>query len=312
MNYIKNTEVSIIICCYNSEHRIKSTLEHLACQNLGDLRCELILVDNNCKDNTVKTAFSVWKDCGNPFTLRVEEENIPGLSNARKKGIFSAKGNIIVFCDDDNWFEENYVFYGYHIMLSNSEIGVLGGRGIPVFEGEEPDWFSTFQGSYAVGFQSLYSGDITSRGYVWGAGYFIRRDTMLRLYSSGFTSFCTGRMANELTAGDDSEICKWHILIGKKLWFDENLIYFHFIEKNRLNKTYLQGIMDGFLKASPYLSIYDNLIFYNTLSITGKIKRKIIKLIRFIRNKQKNSRVYDNLNSNIRRALNSHKKTNLR
>ena len=182
MKNIVKLDISIIICCYNSEHRIKSTLEHLACQNLGDLLCELILVDNNCKDNTVKTAFSVWKDCGNPFTLRVEEENIPGLSNARKKGIFSAKGDIIVFCDDDNWLEEKYVFYGYHIMLSNPEIGVLGGRGLPVFETDEPAWFSSYQSSYAVGYQSINSGDISNRGYVWGAGCFVRRKIMIDLY----------------------------------------------------------------------------------------------------------------------------------
>jgi len=111
--------VSVIICCYNSEHRIKSTLDHLACQNLGDLKCELILVDNNCKDNTVKKVLSVWKDSGNPFTLCVEIENIPSLSNARKKGNFIAKGEIIVFCDDDNWLEEKYLFNGFQIMRSN-------------------------------------------------------------------------------------------------------------------------------------------------------------------------------------------------
>jgi hypothetical protein len=44
-------------------------------------------------------------------------------------------------------------------MKSNKSIGVLGGQGIPVFQSDTPTWFSTFQGSYAIGYQSLYSGD---------------------------------------------------------------------------------------------------------------------------------------------------------
>jgi glycosyltransferase involved in cell wall biosynthesis len=272
-------DISLIICCYNSETRISATLEHIAKQKIDNLQLEVILVDNNSSDNTAKVAIEVWSKLGYPFCLSILTEPTPGLSYARKKGVLSAKGEMIIFCDDDNWLSEYFIMQGLEIMNSNHEIGVLGGRGIPVFEGEEPDWFSTFQGCYAVGFQAIYSGDITSRGYVWGAGCFIRRQTLLRLYESGFESFCSGRKEGLLLSGDDSEICKWHILIGKKLWYDESLVFKHFIEKHRLQKDYLSRLIQGFNLSTEYLTLYDEVIFYENSSRISKLKIQTRRLI---------------------------------
>jgi glycosyltransferase involved in cell wall biosynthesis len=96
-----NINVSIIICCYNSESRISSTLEHIAKQKIENLQLEVILVDNNSNDNTAKVAIEVWSKLGNPFSLSILKEPTPGLSYARKKGVSSANGEIIIFCDDD-------------------------------------------------------------------------------------------------------------------------------------------------------------------------------------------------------------------
>ena len=224
-------DISVIICCYNSEERIKDTLAHIAKQKVGNLLYEVVLIDNNCTDRTAQVAMDFWVDSMNMvIPLSIISETKAGLSNARRSGVFSAKGKLIVFCDDDNWLQDDYLAFGYSIMMSNQTIGVLGGLGIPVFQDEAPNWFSTFQGSYAVGCQALSSGDISSRGYVWGAGCFLRRETMNNLYHSGFISLCSGRKEGILLAGDDSEICKWHLWIGKKLCYNEQLIFKHYIE----------------------------------------------------------------------------------
>ena len=275
-------DVSVIICCYNSENRIVPTLEHLSKQILGSLRCEIILVDNNCTDETIQIAEEFWNESAAPFSLNVVVEKTPGLSFARKAGVLAAKGEILIFCDDDNWLSEHFVLNGFEIMNSNHDIGVLGGIGIPIFDGKEPNWFSTFQGAYAVGHQSIYSGDITSRGYVWGAGCFVRKDTMLHMYSAGFTSLCTDRKGNELTSGGDSEICKWHVLIGKKLWYDERLVFKHFIENHRLQKEYLSRLIEGFNSSQESLSLYDNLISYNKSNFLQKIKMEIYGILKLL------------------------------
>ena len=80
--------VSVVICCYNSAWIIGRTLDALKNQNVRDgLSWEIVLVDNNCIDETVSVAQKTMEGCGIPF--RIVEEKNPGLANARKKGIFS-------------------------------------------------------------------------------------------------------------------------------------------------------------------------------------------------------------------------------
>jgi glycosyltransferase involved in cell wall biosynthesis len=275
-------DVSVIICCYNSENRIVPTLEHLSKQILGHLNCEIILVDNNCKDQTVAIAEEFWSKLRLPISLRIIKEERAGIAFARNAGVLNSKGEIILFCDDDNWLEENYIMYGYNIMKNDKSIGVLGGRSNAIFEDTEPFWFTTYQSSYAVGVQALNSGEINSRGYVWGAGSFMRKDTLLLFYEFGFKHFCSGRKGNVLLAGDDSEICKWHLLIGKNLWYDEHLLFNHFVESRRLKKSYLEGITQGFVESHRYLSVYDNLISYNKSNFLQKIKMEIYGILKLL------------------------------
>lgn len=279
--------ISVIICCYNSESRIISTIEKIALLDIGDLLVELIIVDNNSTDNTVGLVQEKWSNLRKPLPLIIVKEINPGLSFARKKGVFTARGEIIIFCDDDNWLDKNYLLKAYKLMCSNPEIGVLGGRGTPVFQHQEPFWFASFQGFYAVGCQGISSGDLTYRGFLWGAGFVLRLSTMKRLYLSGFDSLCSGRKGDTLLSGDDSEICKWHLLIGKKLWYDEDLIYSHYLEDKRLNKDYFLNMIKGFELSKDILDIYDEIIrFRNNYNHNSKIykirNRLVLNLKSFI------------------------------
>jgi len=95
---------------------------------------------------------------------------------------------------------------------------------------------------------------------------------MLDLYNSGFESFCSGRKERLLLAGDDSEICIWHLLIGKKLWYDESLFFHHFIIKSRLSKDYLLNITEGFQMSEKILNLYKEVLFYKESNKFTRIK----------------------------------------
>jgi glycosyltransferase involved in cell wall biosynthesis len=227
-------DISIIICCYNSESRITSTLEHLAKQKIENLQLEVILVDNNCSDNTAKVAIEVWSKFGNPFCLSILTEPTPGLSYARKKGVLSAKGEIIVFCDDDNWLNENYLSIAFEIMKNDASIGVLAGQSRAVSDIEIPTWFYTYYGAYACGVLATHSGDVSTRLWVWGAGMVVRKSVMGKLYSK-YIHTTKDRTKDSMESGGDVEICYWHILEDKKLWYDERLKLKHFMPSERLN-----------------------------------------------------------------------------
>ena len=102
--------VSVIICCYNSSSKLLPTMEHLAAQiKVAGLGYELIIVDNNCTDDSVTLAKQIWQQLGNPFAQKIIIQKKAGLNFARQAGISSALYPIVVLCDDDNWLCEHYL-----------------------------------------------------------------------------------------------------------------------------------------------------------------------------------------------------------
>lgn len=257
-----NYNCSIIVCCYNSAARLPETLKFLALQELKGIQCELIIVDNNSSDNTSKVASECWKEFGAPFLLNIVEEKNPGLSNARKKGIESALGDIIIFCDDDNHLSSNYVEGCYKVLNTKPEIGAMCGASIGKSDIDFPIWFYTYQKAYAVGVFGLNSQDVTSHGWIWGAGMAFRKSLFLNLVNSGFQHLLLDRKGNELSSGGDVEMCKWFILAGYKLWYEDSIYFYHQIPKERLNIEYIKrGEVEYSNNVRHILNTYDVIIY---------------------------------------------------
>jgi len=72
----------------------------------------------------------------------------------------------------------------------------------------------------------------------------------------------SGRKGNILASGDDSEICKWVLIMGYKLWYLESLNFKHYITKKRLTDTYLVKLLEGHKQSQPILNLY-NWFYYS-------------------------------------------------
>lgn len=265
MPSLDNTKegISLIICCYNSKDRLKETLTHIINQKDHEhFSVELVVVDNNSTDNTAQFTSNFLKNKKDDvfFDWKIVSEPKPGLMNARYKGIESSKYDLLIFCDDDNWLDSYYLDKSLKIMSENTNIGALGGKGKAVCEIKEPKWFAEKQNSYACGEQATKTGYVNNRGYLWGAGLVTRKSIFNELKQKNFKSFLIGRNGNSLGSGDDSEICKWILLLGYDLYYDSSLQFSHYITKNRLTKDYFVKMEKGFKEASPFLSKYNYLI----------------------------------------------------
>jgi len=276
--------ISVIICCYNSSARLQITLKHLALQQLPiDLQWEVIIVNNASKDNTIIVAKEEWRKYNlKQVGFKIIEQPLPGLSNARMKGVEEANYKYIVFCDDDNWLDSKYLTIAYNIMESNHNIGVLGGQGEAVSDIEFPYWFDEFMEGYAVGKQGLITGDITYRRYLWGAGMVTRRELFLKAFPTKYPSLLTDRKGNQLSSGGDSEFAMRLIMLGYKLFYDERLIFKHFMPKERLTESYRDRLFEGFKNSQLVLNEYKNQLNYYFLLRSQKLKVFMKTIIRFI------------------------------
>ena len=91
---------SVIIPAYNAANHIYPALDSIQSQSFKDY--ELIVVCDSCTDKTELIA-SKYTD----KVLRIWEHN-DGM--ARNAGLDAAKGDWILWLDDDDWFLHEYVF----------------------------------------------------------------------------------------------------------------------------------------------------------------------------------------------------------
>lgn len=230
------TGVSVVLCCYNSAKRLPETLNHLFAQQVPEgLSWEIIIIDNNSTDDTVQVASGCRDLYGKDIAFRIVPQPVPGLSSARDKGIETAKYDYILFCDDDNWLDPNYVANGFAFIHPDATIGVAGGLAVAEPEPPVPSWFEQRISHYAVGDQEKFAAD----GWVYGAGSICRKNVLLQLKAMGWKQVTSDRLGDVYLYGGDNEICYMLKLLGYTIRYNASLTFKHFIPQERLNEGYI-------------------------------------------------------------------------
>ncbi|MGD9948950.1 MAG: glycosyltransferase family 2 protein [Desulfobulbus sp.] len=140
-----NIFLSIIISTFNRADILNETLEYFSHINLKNLDYELLIIDNNSSDNT-KNIIDRFRNIINVIYY-VEKKQ--GKNFALNTGLQRAKGDIIIFSDDDITPHPQWLTEIINICNRWPEINIFGGRVVPVFPpGSNPkitnSYFSDF------------------------------------------------------------------------------------------------------------------------------------------------------------------------
>lgn len=239
-----NKGISVIIFGYNSTPRLDKVLNHIARQKLSsDISWEVILMDNGSTDNTMEYGKKIWSQIGKGIPLKGIIEFKRGLIYSRITGIKNALYEYMVFVDDDNVLDENYLQNAYNIMSDNHRIGVIGGKNIAMCDADCPDWFAKVEHYFAVGEQGIGTECISSKkGFVWGAGMVVRKSAINKLIDAGW-SFSERYFNDKLMGyGDDYELCLFIRLAGYEIYYSDKLQLYHIILHHKVNIKYIQKI----------------------------------------------------------------------
>lgn len=110
-------KVSVVIPAYNEGGYIEACLEHLSKQTV--MPDEIIVVDNNSKDDTVEKA--------RRFGVKVISEKEQGISYARNAGFDTAQYDIICRCDGDSRVPPDWIeTIKNHFGAQPSLVGLTG------------------------------------------------------------------------------------------------------------------------------------------------------------------------------------------
>ena len=111
---------SVILPVHNGEKYFTKMLDSIASQTFRDF--ELIIVCDKCDDNTADIAKDYDRKVPEISVIEVDYGKC-GLS--RNMGLDNARGEWILFADDDDWFLHDYVFENIADVLQGSDGDVL-------------------------------------------------------------------------------------------------------------------------------------------------------------------------------------------
>ena len=233
--------ISFIICTYNREKYIYECLSRLA-KNTVREGWEIVLVNNNSTDNTAAECERFVKDY-KPTNYRYVVETKQGLSFARNRGIAEAKGDWLVFLDDDAMVETDYFENLHRHLRQHPEAGAFGGAIEPFFEGETPNWLNP----WSMGFVSAIDlgsqvKQFPSKSYPIGANMGISRATIEKV---GMFNTALGRTANNLLGGEEKDIFNRIREAGIPILYFPDIKVKHCIPPKRTTKDFISKLGSG-------------------------------------------------------------------
>jgi len=106
---------SIIIAAKNEEENLPGLINSLKSLNYPQEKFEIILVDDNSTDNTLKVANELTRDIDNFYAYKITGKKLPGKKGALTFGINKAKNPFIMITDADCLVNSNWlnIYSGY-------------------------------------------------------------------------------------------------------------------------------------------------------------------------------------------------------
>ncbi len=260
--------ISIIIPTRNRAEMLDSALASLTRQTLPAKYFEVLIVDNGSSDHTFAVAEEYSDKLNN---LRYVFESELGLHAGRHRGMIEAKGDILVYCDDDiealpSWLES------IQDAFTDPNTVMVGGNNLPLFVGTPPVWLtrlweqSKIRMGLALPALSILelTGTIRSFSpyYVWGCNFSIRKNVLVA--AGGFNPDGMPKDLIRFRGDGETHVSRFVQESGMKCVFHPGASVHHKVTPERMTFSYFyqrgfnQGVSDS------YTTLRNNIVMPST------------------------------------------------
>ncbi|OUL17922.1 hormogonium polysaccharide biosynthesis glycosyltransferase HpsE [Nostoc sp. 106C] len=292
-------DFSVAICTFNGEKRLPDVLDKLkeCCAYTTQLAIdaepinwEIIIIDNNSKDNTAKIVQEYQADWPATYPIKYFLEYKQGLSFARERAIQEAQGTFVGFLDDDNLPTRNWIASAYNFGKNHPQAGAYGGRIHGDYEVTPPNNFDRISLFLAIGGSSktiCYTAPENSLYYKKvlpaGAGLVVRKQAWIENVPQNL--FFQGRVNGSLVTAEDIEALTHIKKAGWEIWHNAEMEIYHRIPKQRLEKGYLLKLMRSIGLSRHYTRMLDLQIwqqpFVSLAYMANDIRKIVMHLLKY-------------------------------
>jgi glycosyltransferase involved in cell wall biosynthesis len=241
-----NLDFTVSIPTYNGAKRLPKVLDLLLNQTgVENLNWEIIIIDNNSKDDTNKISEYYQKFSNQNFSVRYFLEKEQGIAFARMRAINEARGEFIAFIDDDNLPKNDWVLQSYLFGKEHPQAGAWSGQIHGDFEINPPKDFARIQAFLAIrehGSQP-YLFDADNLRLPPGAALVVRKQAWCESVPEQLVF--KGRLTKLMVGGDDTEALLYLHKKGWQIWYNPAMHIDHQIPHWRLEKDYLLVLARG-------------------------------------------------------------------
>lgn len=224
-------KVTVAIPTYNRADFLRQTLAGIVAQQFPRDHYEVLVIDNNSTDHTraVVEEFAAAR----PAPRYVHEPK-QGLDYARNRAIAEARGDIIVFGDDDILVQPDWLAHMAVVLLADNarRIGAVGGEVIPVFPDGLPEWVREWHAPLAF---RPDTGPLEARHSPMGANLAFPRWVFTEL---GPFHTALDRSAGNYFSGGDAEMIRRVRAAGFEVWFSAAAAVKHQMPASRTTFRY--------------------------------------------------------------------------
>jgi glucosyl-dolichyl phosphate glucuronosyltransferase len=225
-------KVTVAIPTYNRADFLRQTLAGIVAQQFPRDHFEVLVIDNNSRDHTraVVEEFASAHPAPRYFV-----ESQQGLDHARNRAIAEARGEIILFGDDDILVQPDWLAQMAVPLLADEGtrlIGAVGGEVIPVFPDGLPEWVREWHAPLAFRHDT---GRLDPKHSPMGANLAFPKWVFAEL---GSFHTALDRAAGNYFSGGDSEMIRRVRAAGLEVWFSPAAAVKHQMPASRTTFRY--------------------------------------------------------------------------
>ena len=296
-------QVSIIIPTYNRASFLADTIKSINTEVNSEIDMEILVIDNASTDETREV---VQNNQGNSqYPLRYIHEEKIGLHYSRHTGAMEAQGEILLFIDDDVYISPGWL--EAHLFAHNdSDVWAVGGRVIPHWEVDPPDWVHKIPKDYlSLLDYGDHSHPIGKNEGINGCNYSIKKKLLFDVGGFHPDSFSDPSMMWYRGDGE-AGLTKNILAVGGIVMYEPKAILEHRIPGERLTPEYFlhRGLKHGIENAYSFMGKWNCSHWASVALIMGGGIRGICHKIRsYLNFMGQGSRLYHEVASSRFRAI---------